>query len=311
MRRRHGLVVITGIGYFVIGLVGLLTKPDITKFLETDPFTVIAVSLALILIGIGCMLYVYLQGGFSTLGAFDPNEMTVKYARQFERFRNEVNERLSHVSNLGIDENKVASIIEAKIDKISNETLFNQIKDKYEDKLKAELKSRSLEDELLNIKERIERDTMRISRNGNINLTIGFFTTFMAIFFLGYSLLGVSYDTESTQRFIFHFVPRFTLSLFIELFSFFFLRIYRKNLDDIKYLNNERTNIDFKLISLQVAMMQSDSATLTSVITEFSKTERNFILKKDESTVDIEKNKIDSMSSEKLLESLVHIINRK
>ena len=311
MIRRHRTLILAGAIYFVLGFVGLLIKDDFIKYYDVRPLIISALAVAFLLTGVGSILYVYLQGGFSNKEVFERSEINREYIRQLERLRNELTHKLNDDNRLQIDEKMLQSTIDSKIDKITNETLFNQIKSKYEDKLVADIKNQSLEDELLYIKERIERDTSRISRNSNINLTIGFFTTFMAIFFLGYSLLGTTHTTETTQSFIFHFVPRFTLSLFIELFSFFFLRIYKKNLDDIKYLNNERTNIDLKLIALRTAIIHNDGETLKSVVIELSKTERNFILKKDESTVDIEKDKLDKLSSDKLLDSIVQIVNRK
>ena len=311
MIRKHRTFILAGVAYFVLGFLGLILKDDFIHYYNAKPIFVTTISVALLLTGIGSILYVYLQGGFSNREMLERSEINRDYLRQFERLRNELTHKLNEDNKVPVDEKKLQSIIDAKIDKITNETLFNQIKSKYEDRLVADIKTQSLEDELISIKERIERDTARISRNSNINLTIGFFTTFMAIFFLGYSLLGVSHTSETTQSFIFHLVPRFTLSLFIELFSFFFLRIYKRNLEDIKYLNNERTNIDLKLISLRTAIVHNDTEALKSVIVELSKTERNFILKKDESTVDVEKSKLDKLSSDKLLESIVQIVNRK
>ena len=296
--------------YFALGLIGLLIKEDLIRYFNVIPIFVITISLSMLLFGLGIILYVYLQGGFSK-ESIERFEINRDYIRQFERFRNEIIHKIDSEQNIPFDEEKIELQINSKIEKITSDTLLEQIKIRYEDKLKDELKYKSLEEELYSIKSRIDRETARITRNGNINLTIGFFTTFMAIFFLGYSLLGVSHTTETTQSFIFHFVPRFTLSLFIELFSFFFLRIYKKNLDDIKYLNNERTNIDLKLVALKTSIIHNDSDSLKVVLNDLSKTERNFILQKDESTVDIEKNKIEKLSTDKLLESIVQIVNRK
>ncbi len=299
-----------GAVYFALGLIGLLIKEDLISYLNVIPFYAITFSLTSLLTGLGLILYVYLQWGFSKEG-FDKLEINRENVKQFERLRNELMHKIEFNQKVPFDEEKVEGQINSKIEKITSDSLFNQIKEKYEDKLLDDLKFKSLEDELSNIKIRIDRETARITRNGNINLTIGFFTTFMAIFFLGYSLLGVSHTSDNTQSFIFHFIPRFTLSFFIEMFSFFFLRIYKKNLDDIKYLNNERTNIDLKLIALKASIVHKDNDSLKVVLNDLSKTERNFILQKDESTVDLEKNKIDKLSMDKLLESIIQIVNRK
>lgn len=310
MIKKQRSYIFMGAIYFALGLIGLLIKEDLIHYLNVIPIYIITISLSFLLMGLGLILYVYLQGGFSKEG-FEKLDISRDYIRQFERLRNEIAHKLESEQKVPFDEKKIEAQINSRIDKITSDTLLEQIKSRYEDKLIEDLKYKSLEEELSNIKIRIDRENARVTRNGNINLTIGFFTTFMAIFFLGYSLLGVSHTTENTQSFIFHFIPRFTLSLFIELFSFFFLRIYKKNLDDIKYLNNERTNIDLKLIALKTSIIHNDNDSLKIVLNDLSKTERNFILQKDESTVDLEKNKIEKLSTDKLLESIVQIVNKK
>jgi hypothetical protein len=65
----------------------------------------------------------------------------------------------------------------------------------------------------------------------------------------------------------------------------FFLRLYRHNLFETKYFQNEATNAEFRLISLMAATIHSDQKLLERVCLELVKTERNFILKKGETTV--------------------------
>lgn len=111
--------------------------------------------------------------------------------------------------------------------------------------------------------------------------------------------------------FLISFIPRLSVSIFIELFSFFFLRMYKRNLDEIKYLNNERTNIELKLIALESAILNKDDEnTLGKILIELSKTERNFILKKGESTVEVEKEKLESNFYKETLESVAKLIKK-
>jgi hypothetical protein len=279
-------------------------------YYRINSLSINTISFILILIGTGSFLYVYLQGGFSK-ESLESTESNSQFLKQLEKLRVDLTQKLEESQTIKIDDSKVREAIDYKIDKITTESLFEQIKNKYEDRLVSDMKFNALDQELEYLKRRIERETARTSRNGNINLLIGFFTTFMAIFFLGYSLLENSNNHETTNSFIFHFIPRLSLSIFIELFSFFFLRIYKKNLDDIKYLNNERTNIDLKLIALRASIIYNDTDSTKVVIEDLSKTERNFVLKKGESTVEIEKNKTDNQTNDKLIESLVKLINKR
>ncbi|ASV31666.1 hypothetical protein [Maribacter cobaltidurans] len=310
MTKKHRFYIVNGIIYSVFGLLGLLIRNDLIEYFRFNPLIVSTISVVLVLTGLVSVLFVYLQGGF-TKDSQVMQRSNLDYRRQLERLRNEFYHIIKDRENIQIDEEKIKDIIDSKIDQITSETLFEQIKEKYESRLIDDIKHKALEEELYDVKRRIEREVLRTSRNSNINLSIGFFTTFIAIFFLGYSLLGVESNQESSTSFIYHFIPRLSLSLFIELFSFFFLRIYKKNLDDIKYLNNERTNIDLKLVALRTSIAYEESAALKEVILDLSKTERNFVLKKGESTVEIEKVRQDDNNSEKLLSSILKILDKK
>lgn len=310
MIRRHRFYIVSGIVYSALGLIGLSIRNDLIEYFGLNPLIVSTSSIALILMGLVLVLFVYLQGGF-TKDSQVLRKSDLDYRRQLERLRKEFYQTMRERENIQIDEEVIKNTIDFKIDQITSETLFEQIKEKYESRLIDDIKHKALEEELYDVKRRIEREVLRTSRNSNINLSIGFFTTFIAIFFLGYSLLGVEWNQESTALFIYHFIPRLSLSLFIELFSFFFLRIYKKNLDDIKYLNNERTNIDLKLVALRTSIAYEESTALKDVILDLSKTERNFVLKKGESTVEIEKERLDSNNSEKLLSSILKILDKK
>ena len=98
-----------------------------------------------------------------------------------------------------------------------------------------------------------------------------------------------------------------SLSLFIEIFSFFFLKLYKSGLTEIKYFQNELTNIEMKFVSLDTALCTGEKDTITGVISEFSKTERNFILEKGQSTVELECSKANSQSVNSVLASFKNI----
>ena len=52
-----------------------------------------------------------------------------------------------------------------------------------------------------------------------------------------------------------YYAPRLTLSIFIEFFSFFFLRLYKTGISEIKYFQNELTNAELKFIAVEKAIM--------------------------------------------------------
>ena len=84
--------------------------------------------------------------------------------------------------------------------------------------------------------------------------------------------------------------------LFIEIFAYFFLRLYRYSLFETKYFQNEITNARFKIVSLQACSREGTKATFDKVCLELAKTERNFVLKKGESTLFLRRDEIEQLS---------------
>lgn len=89
---------------------------------------------------------------------------------------------------------------------------------------------------------------------------------------------------DSATKFIFISLPRISIILLIQIIAFFFLRLYRKNLAEIKYFNNEKINILSKIAAYQIAKDAKNDKAIETIIQTLSNTERNSILKDGEST---------------------------
>jgi len=172
-----------------------------------------------------------------------------------------------------------------------------------------------------------------LNRKANVNLFIGITATLFALtimFILVLEAKGInetviihgtnnqvnlSHDKETNSvqllNLIQFYVPRLTLALFIEIFAFFFLRLYRNNLDEVKYFQNELTNIESKQTALEAGFLikESSKETLEKVILNIVSTERNFILEKGQSTVDLERNKLENKINLASFETLSQFLN--
>ena len=89
------------------------------------------------------------------------------------------------------------------------------------------------------------------------------------------------------------------------------VNLYKKSLDDIKYYQNEITNLEAKYLSLDQSKQSGNFKLLANALETLNKTERNFILKKDETTIELEKSKIETQSSNNTVQALKDIINFK
>jgi hypothetical protein len=72
-------------------------------------------------------------------------------------------------------------------------------------------------------------------------------------------------------------VTRISLVAFIEIFAYFFLRLYRYSIFEIKYFQNETTNAEFRVVALEAALLTEDKEIIKKICADMSKTERNFI----------------------------------
>lgn len=174
----------------------------------------------------------------------------------------------------------------------SSSSILAEIESKYSESIQFESQLNRIQEQLENTRLRLRQEISALGRRGNVNLVIGVLTTIAAVGILTTTVL----DPEMTltrETLLSHFAPRLTLSLFIEIFSFFFLKLYKSGLNEIKYFQNELTNVEMKFVSLDSALRNKNEDALTNVINEFSKTERNFILNKGQSTVDAERIRAD------------------
>lgn len=156
--------------------------------------------------------------------------------------------------------------------------------------------------EQLRARLRLEIDTL--SKRGNLNLIIGILTTLAAAGVLSYVVLTSPTGPTTNTELVLHYGPRFTFAVFIETFSFFFLRLYRATLAEIKYIQNELTNAESKIIGLLGALMSEGAEVRSGAITQFLTTERNFVLRAGETTVELERTKAERVATKELVDAL-------
>lgn len=167
------------------------------------------------------------------------------------------------------------------------------------------------------IRKRLYEETDNLARRANLNLALGTITTILAgiglVIIVFVSPLELNGHPKHEYGWIItaHYIPRLSLIVFAELFAYFFLRLYKTGLADIKYYQNELTNVELKISALKVALAVNDNEILTLVIGELAKVDRNFILKKDETTVELEKVKTENLNTKEWLEHLTTLLGTK
>lgn len=309
-----------GIFLTISGGVLYLLRYDLSKYFNLDDRMIFMSSMAFLLYGGALLLFNYLRG--SKYKAFESDNIREElyvlrnellHSRHSENdleiIKKEISslqvalEKASSKSELVLSEEEKqeikAGVQQGLTGDISN-ILLKELEDKYSIDIKAERQVKLLREQLDRTRSRLRQEIEALGRRGNVNLVIGVLTTIVAIGILASTVLSQEAKLNM-ETLVSHFLPRFTLSIFIEIFSFFFLKLYKSGLSEIKYFQNELTNVEAKFVALENAFLNNNGESLHTVITDFAKTERNFVLSKGQSTVEIEKMKVEKDSTKNML----------
>jgi hypothetical protein len=237
------------------------------------------------------------------------NEMNKKFDQLLGGFEELKNAATPELLNAEGKEQLLRTIEERLRENLSSDFL-RAINENYADDVRAGAIQKELEEQCRSTEYRLRSEIEALSRRGSVNLVIGVVTTLAAVSILGSSIVLNALPTEA-QALALHLVPRITLSVFVEVFSFFFLRLYSSGLSDIKYYQNELTNIESRFIALRQAIQVRDSALLMEVLKDLAATERNFVLKRGETTAELERSKIEQKNYHELIAVLVGSLKSK
>jgi len=156
---------------------------------------------------------------------------------------------------------------------------------------------------------RLEGEISSQSRRGVFNLSAGIITAGIGIYFL-YSLLTAYTESKDYINLFSHFIPRVSLVILIEVFAYFFLNLYKRSLDEIKYFQNELTNIEMKYMALKTATDINSDKVNEHLVKVMIETERNRFLKKNETTVELEQYKLDKINNANVISKAYEILGQ-
>lgn len=112
--------------------------------------------------------------------------------------------------------------------------------------------------------ERLENEIAEQSRKGTVNLAIGVVSTSAAIGLLAYMVLAQPPTVSNWLQLATHYIPRIALAVFIEVFSFFFLRLYKTTLDESRRYNDDLSRLTLQWVAVETGWFaDKDGETLT------------------------------------------------
>lgn len=178
-------------------------------------------------------------------------------------------------------------IVESLSINIPNDVV-KAIEDKLSEQMRRLKTCERMEREYEKTRSRLRGEILNLAKRGNLNLLIGIFMSLIGIIFLGWSLASAPSASAAGRDLVAFFVPRTSFVILIEIFAFFFLNLYRATLGEIKYFQNEITNVESKVLAVETVLLSDNAGALTDIAKKWAQTERNFILKKGETTLELE-----------------------
>lgn len=299
VERRRRLRVILIVAPAALGGMLLLTISFLSRYIalylmgsmelrEELMLFVVPIALAMIAASAVALLMTYLQTGFKSNAADEVLELSQQaesrslgndikisidsavansaLAAQVESLKSEV-ARISE-DFISIDENRKLQLVElvtSRIQQDAADSLWQTLQKQVAEAAMAAEQYRDISKQFDAARSRLAQEVSALGRRGNLNLSLGVVTTIVGLIFLGYFVFTAGDPSKDPFDLAVHFVPRLTLVLFIEVFAYFFLRLYKSSLSEIKYFQNEVTNMEAKYIALKTALNIGVSVIRTSL----------------------------------------------
>lgn len=243
-------------------------------------------------------------------------ELNIMLSREIYELRDEV-ENLS--AGIRITEKDRSDFVTAASKNISGEAInlaFKHESEKLRNKIKEEVSIEAISSSSMAMIQRLQREIKDLRLRSNFNLVIGMLITLSGLYFLWYNSVyieesdifssGLSHEMSLAQhdKAIFIILSRVSILIIIEVFAYFFLRLYKQAISEIKYTHNELTNLESKISAFKFAYITDCKDSIKKSIEELAKTERNFILKRRQTSVELERAK----SYNKFMDKIIKII---
>lgn len=212
-----------------------------------------------------------------------------------------------------LDENEKSELIETIKEQITSVASNEYISDIKASLVKAIDKSTKdrLEKHFLGTMKRLSNEINELGKRAKVNLIIGSVAALSGVsVFVLFVFERVSPDAVESYL-ITDFAPRISLVIVIEIFAYFFLGLYKSNLSEIKYFHNELTNVESRYLALEEAISLEDEDAVKEIVKDISKTERNFLLKKGESTVSTEEKRLAMEDNKNTIQHLSQMLSKK
>jgi len=279
-----------------------------------SPFNILmmVVSIYLILLTILLMFRSDLFKLKSEKSVYEPSmatknmEVQIKYLQ--DQIDNIISLKNSNIEHIVLSEKDMKDAKDAAVNNVISKLTSETIDE-------IALKAHVLAAENIEIKslQRLSNvgEVLGLRANKTLLTGVGFCTLGLIFIFFSF-IMAPSIDTlpDSNQwtTLLINYAPRFTLVVIVELIGFFFLKLYKSTLSDIRYTQNEITNIEMKLMAIHSSgTIKEEYADL--LLKPLIETERNSIIEKSQTTVEIEQQGAQSEADKSTIEAAVALLH--
>jgi len=278
------MLIATGFVLFILReTFAIFTRGEITSEISS------LMALALMLAAVANILMGYLSGHFdkedsSPLGELREAQRELQHLRAIRNDAEHSLSQLKHLSASGFtpteeEREEILSAAQKSFQEQMEDEVLEKFVNRYAANVLATQQQEALRERYMECRDRLQQEVSALSRRGNVNLTLGFLATSLALGVLAW----ISFQLPSPDDvldwgdLVTRYVPRVALAVFIQVFAFFFLRLYKATLQETKYFQNEITNLDMYGISLEAATHIADDNLTKELCTILAKIDRNFL----------------------------------
>lgn len=211
--------------------------------------------------------------------------------------------------NITLSNAERKELIDSTKKKIAGEMIFKASEDIKREMLSIK-EQLSINEHYEDMVYRIKKEIDRLNRRGGANLGIGALIAFAGIAYLGFVIMNQVVSNDKVG-YIIHMLPRVSFVIVIEVFAYFFLKLYKNGFDEVKYFQNELTNIESKVLAIKFLKDVKNEELMSEVIKSLMTTERNFILSKGQTTVALEKEKLKGIEDRNMIAVVKDLIRLK
>lgn len=288
----------------------------------------LTISYVLSLSALGFAIYCYVQGDsfWQFPKKTDPKKSVPDVKSDFERRIGELEFQVgSLVANFGGDHTsnrddlvrEMADLIKSK----AHSDLLEQLKSQVSENFGAERALSPIREAYGLARARLVSEVDSLGRRGTVNLVFGVVTTAGALGILMSLALNTISPSEYSLLFpsgkidiaflVIVFAPKLSLAIFVQIFSLFFLKLYKAGFSEIKYFQNELTNLEAKYLGLISAIVSDDEESVREASKALLAVERNHVLSRGQTTIELEKHKIENQSSSEVMKLLPKLLRRR